>query len=324
MCCPSINNEIKYYNNKNFSLKYETVMAAFWATHFHKSDAEETSRKSIDGIKDVIAQMRVVLGNVDTEHTIVHDVEALKTTRDKVKKSIESIREDVARVRKMKGPRGERGNGWFSGAHAPSREVETTGRTGDFYLDTSTLTAYKKLASGWHAFATLQGPKGQPGQQGPPGNTGQQGQRGIQGERGEQGESSEAFRFYGLEAGIFRRSYRYPDISIRAQTGVTRLSLHGMVFKQNPRFSSTGFGIFKLFTSTNSDLLTVPLSSQSQAYSFSQSTALSTLDFAPLGYTMVIHILLETVLPDGESDPSPLAVKTVGITVEHGNAATQT
>ena len=159
-------------------------MAAFWATHFHKSDAEETSHKTIDGIKDVIAHMRVVLGNVDTEHTIVHDVEALKTAQDKVKKSIESIREDVARVRKMKGPRGERGNGWLSGAHAPSCEVETTGRTGEFYLDTSTLTVYNKLASGWHAFATLHGPKGQPGQQGPTGNTGQQGQRGIQSERG--------------------------------------------------------------------------------------------------------------------------------------------
>ena len=154
-----------------FSLKYETAMAAFWATHFHKSDAEETSRNSIDGIKDVIAQMRVVLGNVDTEHTIVHGVEALKITRDYVKKSIESIREDVARVRKMKGPRGERGNGWLSGAHAPSGEVESTGRTGDFYLDTSTLTVYKKLASGWHAFGTLQGLKGQPGQQGPPAAT---------------------------------------------------------------------------------------------------------------------------------------------------------
>ena len=85
---------------------------------------------------------------------------------------------DLTRVRKMKGPRGDRGFSWFSGAHAPHRGLA---RIGDFYLDESTLKAYKKLETGWHAYTTLQGPKGEPG---PPGDKGVPG--GIPGERGQQ------------------------------------------------------------------------------------------------------------------------------------------
>ena len=206
---------------------------AFWPTHFHKSDVEKTSQRAIDSIKDNVVQMQVVLGNANTERTLVHDVETLKAEKEELRETSAKMQSHLTKIRKMKGPRGERGFSWFSGAHPPRGEMA---RIGDFYLDESTLKAYKKLTTGWHAFTTLQGSTGARGEPGPPGDKGvpgERGQRGVPGEKGEPGtlSSGSNFKYYSLDNGIFHRSFQYNDISIPVESGVTRITLHGAVVK---------------------------------------------------------------------------------------------
>ena len=133
---------------------------AFWSSHFHKSDVEAALARRIGGIKDDVVQVQVVLGNENTENTLVHDVKTLKQdsrvgraeTKDlerrvnNMKTSSDRLKEDIATVRKMKGPQGF---GWLSRGGRP---LPSDGREGDFYLDASTLDVYKKLKSGWVLF----------------------------------------------------------------------------------------------------------------------------------------------------------------------------
>ena len=139
---------------------------SFWSTHFHKSDGEEASLNTIRHLKHDITAIQVVLGNENTEHTVVHDVESLKVSkldRRDFDSHASRLREDLARVRQMRGPQGL---GWLSGEGSPD---DGRGRTGDFYLDTLTLRVYKKLNTSWAQFAQLQGPPGREGPRGPPG-----------------------------------------------------------------------------------------------------------------------------------------------------------
>lgn len=229
---------------------------AFWSTHFHKSDVEEASRKTIGEIKDDVVQLKVVLGNEGTENTLVHGVETLKNSKldieearaleTRVKRHAEStvaqdethlktdgsvrmvgdidmggkrickltydgtskscavpadwiksqistssagIREDMVKIRKMKGPKGERGPlgySWYSTGADPKPDDH---RVGDFHLNASTLAMYKKFSDGWHEFATLQGPRGVPGKDG---DRGQQGDIGLQGPKGDVGPQGES------------------------------------------------------------------------------------------------------------------------------------
>ena len=97
----------------------------FWSSQFHKSDAEKSSQKALDDIKDDIVQMQVVLGNASTEHSLVHDVETLKVEREELRKTTVRLQGDLVKVRKRKGPRDERGFGWLSGEHLhPHRIVK--------------------------------------------------------------------------------------------------------------------------------------------------------------------------------------------------------
>ena len=289
---------------------------AFWPTHFHKSDVEKTSQRAIDSIKDNVVQMQVVLGNANTERTLVHDVETLKAEKEELRETSAKMQSHLTKIRKMKGPRGERGFSWFSGAHPPRGEMA---RIGDFYLDESTLKAYKKLTTGWHAFTTLQGSTGARGEPGPPGDKGvpgERGQRGVPGEKGEPGtlSSGSNFKYYSLDNGIFQRSFQYNDISIPVESGVTRITLHGAVVKTHDDFESTGSGLMKLYSS-QPDLLaiTVALPSQSHTYNFTQSTVIVTLK-----QTLTVHLIAETELYTEPSTSSPFSVTNAGITVEQG------
>ena len=163
---------------KKKSLRSKDTMA-FWASHFHKSDGDEASLKTIRELKDDIVQMSVVLGNESTEHTVVHDVQALKSS--KLDRS-EAGPLQVNIINRLLAQRDKwRGFGWESGVGPPSRD---TGRTGDFYLDSNTLLAYMKSNTGWIEFAQLKGPRGA---HGPEGARGEQGPQGSKGDRGEQG-----------------------------------------------------------------------------------------------------------------------------------------
>ena len=96
---------------------------AFWSSHFHKSDTEDAFAKRISGITDNVVQMQVVLGNENTENSVVHAVASLKRENERgrvwrrqlssrmnsMTTVSEQLKEDVERVRKMKGPKGDRG-----------------------------------------------------------------------------------------------------------------------------------------------------------------------------------------------------------------------
>ena len=162
---------------------------AFWSSHFHKSDSDEASLKNLLELKDDVLQLRVVLGNESTENTIVHDVQTLK--RSKLDRS-ETDELQARVVNHVLTQRDRlRGFGWDSRAGPPPRD---SGRTGDFYLDSTSLRAYKKTNSGWDEFAQLKGPPGAPGPrgakglQGPRGSDGLQGPQGPEGSRGSDGE----------------------------------------------------------------------------------------------------------------------------------------
>ena len=287
----------------------------FWSSQFHKSDAEKSSQKALDDVKDDIVQMQVVLGNASTERSLVHDVETLKVHREELRKTTAGLQGDLMKVRKRKGPRGERGLGWLSGDHPPPVSDRETGRIGDFYLDKSSLIAYKKFATGWQPLATLRGPKGMRGEAGQAGDRGERGPRGARGEKGEPGGGSRGFKFYDVANGVFRRTYQYTDVSIQVVPGITRITLHGAVTKIQPQYESTGSGVMKLFTSHPSmPSISIILSRQPSTYSFTQSMVISTQE-----RTLVIHLVAETEPYTANSTSSPLSIINAGITVEHGN-----
>ena len=234
------------------------VKMAYWATHFHRSDGDEASLKHMQSMRNDIIEMQSVVGNEDTENTLVHDVEKLKEekadeskvedvenrstrytdqaiatdelhvrtdgsvsmdanldmnehsicnlayddssltcavpagwVKNEIRQSSSRLQHDIDAVRKMKGPRGDRGLGWLSGGGMPLNSV---GRNGDFYLDAATLIVYKKFSSKWMAFGRLRGPRGEAGPRGergligPEGETGPRGGDGQGGERGQKGD----------------------------------------------------------------------------------------------------------------------------------------
>ena len=112
---------------------------AFWTTQFHKSDADNDLSQTIDKINDAVAGVRVVLGNGDTENTVLHDLKSLK--RDRA----------LARF------------GWLSERRPP---LVDEGKLGDFYVDSSSMKIYKKTNKGWFEFGTLRGETGPRGPQG--------------------------------------------------------------------------------------------------------------------------------------------------------------
>ena len=101
--------------------------------------------------------------------------------KEELKKTSTRLEGDMAMVRKMKGPRG---SGWLSASRMP---VEADGNVGDYFLNATTLIAYKKLNTGRMEFAQLKGSQGNTGPPGPAGRQGKQGPRGEQGEVGPQG-----------------------------------------------------------------------------------------------------------------------------------------
>ena len=52
----------------------------FWTTQFHKSDADNDLSQTIDRINDAVVRLTVVLGNDDTQNTVLHDLKILKKT----------------------------------------------------------------------------------------------------------------------------------------------------------------------------------------------------------------------------------------------------
>ena len=77
----------------------------FWSSQFHKSDAEKSSQKALDDIKDIV-QMQVMLGNASTERSLVHDVKTLKVEKEEHRKTIVRLQGDLVKVCKRKGPCG--------------------------------------------------------------------------------------------------------------------------------------------------------------------------------------------------------------------------
>ena len=156
---------------------------AFWISQFHESDAKMTSLRAVQEIKDDLTQLKVLMGNERTENTVMHDVQTLKAHKfDREEAS--ALRREVLEVRKMKGPKGDRGFGWLGAGHAP---YESDGRTGDFFFNSDNGLVYKKLSGEWVAFATVRGPRGERGSPGLLGAPGVQGERGPQGPAGERG-----------------------------------------------------------------------------------------------------------------------------------------
>ena len=97
---------------------------AFWSSYFHRSDADDYLARTLRGIRENVVAMQVVLGNETTENSLVHDVNVLKSEveRDKeddrplvsrmdsVKTASDRLKKEVETVRKMKSPKGERGD----------------------------------------------------------------------------------------------------------------------------------------------------------------------------------------------------------------------
>ena len=111
----------------------------FWTTQFHKSDADNDLLQTIDRINDAAVRLRVVLGNDDTENTVLHDLKILKKDRA------------LARF------------GWLSERRTPRADE---GKVIDFYVDSSFMKIYKKMNKGWTEFGTLRGQTGPQGVRG--------------------------------------------------------------------------------------------------------------------------------------------------------------
>ena len=156
----------------------------FWATHFHKSDAETASRRTLGEMKNRIVQMQVLMENENTSNTVIHDVETLKANKlDRteaevlekgIKRSSDSLREDMSKITKMKGPRGARGSPGERGLEGPKGDTGLQGQKGD---------------TGERGIPGETGLRGDTGPPGPKGDTGLRGQKGDAGERGIPGET---------------------------------------------------------------------------------------------------------------------------------------
>ena len=105
--------------------------------------------------------------------------------KNEIRQSSSRLHHDIDAVRKMKGPRGDRGLGWLSGGGMPLNSI---GRNGNFYLDATTLIVYKKFSSKWIAFGQLHGSRGEDGPRGERGSIGPEGETGIRGANGQGGE----------------------------------------------------------------------------------------------------------------------------------------
>ena len=156
----------------------------FWATRFHKSDAETASRRTLGKMKNRIVQMQVLMGNENTSNTVIHDVETLKANKlDRteaevlekgIKRSSDSLREDMSKITKMKVPRGARGSPGERGLEGPKGDTGLRGQKGD---------------TGERGIPGETGLRGDTGPPGPKGDTGLRGQKGDAGERGIPGET---------------------------------------------------------------------------------------------------------------------------------------
>ena len=112
---------------------------AFWSSYFHRSDADDSLARTLRGIRENVVAMQVVLGNETTENSLVHDVKVLKSDvemdkeqdgqlvsrMDSVKTASDQLKEEVETVRKMKGPKGERGD------RGPKGETGSAGPQGE-------------------------------------------------------------------------------------------------------------------------------------------------------------------------------------------------
>ena len=111
--------------------------------------------------------------------------------KNEIRQSSSRLQHDIDAVRKMKGPRDDRGLGWLSGG---GMLLNSIGRNGDFYFDATTLIMYNKFSSKWMAFGQLHGSRGEDGPReergsiGPEGETGPRGANGQGGERGQKGD----------------------------------------------------------------------------------------------------------------------------------------
>ena len=89
---------------------------------------------------------------------------------------------------------GEDGATWLSGSGAPG---SSTGKDGDFYLDTTSYDIYKKTSGAWGKIGNIKGAtgakgdKGDTGAEGPQGEKGETGAQGSKGDQGDQGPAGE-------------------------------------------------------------------------------------------------------------------------------------
>ena len=83
---------------------------------------------------------------------------------------------------------------WLSGSGAPG---SSTGKDGDFYLDTASYDIYKKTSGAWGKIGNIKGAtgakgdKGDTGAEGPQGEKGETGAQGPKGDQGDQGPKGE-------------------------------------------------------------------------------------------------------------------------------------
>ena len=242
---------LNFQKEKNSPYRGRENIMAFWSSHFHKSDAEEASRKIVDDIKDDVIQIQVAIGNEDTKKTLVYDVKNLQSTKlDKVEAvametrakryaestivkdethiktdgsvamqghldmgakricklvydggsdscavpagwvntqietSAASIRDDMTKIRKMKGPRGLQGPTGATGARGQKGEQ---GVKGDQGLQGPQGLKGEQGQQGLKGDQGFQGPQGLQGLQGVKGDQGLQGPQGMKGDRGPQG-----------------------------------------------------------------------------------------------------------------------------------------
>lgn len=81
------------------------------------------------------------------------------------------------------GTKGADGATWLSGSAAPT----TQGKTGDFYINTTTFDVYSKASGSWVKTGNIKGATGPQGAQGAKGDTGAAGPQGPKGDTGATG-----------------------------------------------------------------------------------------------------------------------------------------
>lgn len=86
------------------------------------------------------------------------------------------------------GKDGKDGTTWLTGTGAPDA---AKGKTGDFYLDTSTFTLYQKEEKGWVSLGSIKGDAGAKGDKGDKGDQGAKGDTGLKGDKGDTGEKGD-------------------------------------------------------------------------------------------------------------------------------------